>query len=76
MRETIHVVQPFDRQKGGLIPRMAAQRATGQEAAALAQRLAGQHAGVVAYSMEVDEEAGDYSDPRVLFTAGEVPELG
>jgi hypothetical protein len=75
MKETIHVVQPFDRQKGGLIPRMASQRATGQEAALLAQRLASNHAGVVAYSMDVDEEAGDYGDPRVLFTAGEVPEL-
>ena len=75
MKETIHVVQPFDRQKGGLMPRMASQRATGQEAASLARRLASNHAGVIAYSMDVDEDAGDYSDPLVLFTAGDVPEL-
>lgn len=76
MRETIHIVQPFDRIKRGLMPRQALQFKTGQEAANRAELLASNHAGVVAYSMDVDEEGGDYGEPRVLFSAGEVPELG
>ncbi|HEV2540234.1 MAG TPA: hypothetical protein VGU03_11055 [Frateuria sp.] len=75
MRETIHIVQPFDRIKRGLMPRQALQYKTGQEASRRAELLASAHAGVVAYSMDVDEEGGDYGQPRVLFTAGEVPEL-
>lgn len=73
--ETIHVVQPFDRIKKGLMPRQVLQTKTAEEAAARAERIAGQHAGVVAYSMDVDELAGDYSEPRVLVMLGEVPEL-
>lgn len=73
--ETIHVVQPFDRVKRGLKPGQVVQCKTADEAARKAERLADKHAGVVAYSMDVDEDSGEYSTPRVLFEAGEVPEL-
>jgi hypothetical protein len=74
--ETIHVVQPFDRVKKGLIPsRQVLQFKTADEAARRAALLADKHAGVVAYSMDVDEESGEYGTPRVLFESGEVPEL-
>ena len=73
--ETIHVVQPFDRVKKGLMPRQVLQFKTGDEAARRAGLLADKHAGIVAYSMDVDEDGGDYSVPRILFQAGDVPEL-
>lgn len=73
--ETINVVQPFDRAKRGLVPCQVLQFKTADEAARRAGLLADKHAGVVAYSMDVDEEGGDYGTPRVLFESGEVPEL-
>lgn len=74
--ETIHVVQPFDRAKDGLKPGAVLQFKTADEAARRAGLLADKHVGVIAYSMDVDEDSGDYGTPRVLFESGEVPELG
>ena len=73
--ETIHVVQPFDKGKKGLIPSQVLQFKTADEATRRAGLLADKHAGVIAYSMDVDEDGGDYGTPRVLFESGEVPEL-
>jgi hypothetical protein len=73
--ETVHVVQPFDRVKNGLKPGQVLQFKSADEAARRAALMAGKHAGVVAYSMDVDEESGHYGTPRVLFESGEVPEL-
>lgn len=73
--ETIHIVQPFDRGKRGLTPCPVLQFKTADEAARRAGLLADKHAGIVAYSMDVDEEGGEYGTPRVLFESGDVPEL-
>ncbi len=73
--ETIHVVQPFVHGKKGLVAVQVLQFKTADEAMRRAGKLAATHAGIVAYSMEVDEAGGDYGTPRVLFQSGEVPEL-
>ena len=73
--ETIHVVQPFDQGKQGLVPGQVSQYKHADEAARRAERLADKHAGIIAYSMDVDEESGEYGKPRVLFKSGDVPEL-
>ena len=73
--ETVHVVQPFDQVNNSLKPGQVLQFKTADEAARRAGRLADNHAGVIAYSMDVDEESGDYGTPRVLFESGDVPEL-
>lgn len=73
--ETVHVVQPFDRVKQGMKPGQVLQFKTADEAKRRAGLMADKHAGIVAYSMDVDEDSGDYGTPRVLFQAGEVPEL-
>jgi hypothetical protein len=73
--ETIHVVQPFDQVGHRLVPGQVLQFKTADEAARRAERLAEKHAGIVAYSMDVDEDGGDYGTPRVLFQSGDVPEL-
>lgn len=73
--ETIHIVQPFDQAKQGLKPGQVLQFKTADEAARRAEKMAQKHAGIVAYSMDVDEDSGDYGTPRVLFQSGDVPEL-
>ena len=73
--ETIHVVQPFDQGAKGLVAGAVLQFSTAEEAARRAARLADKHAGIIAYSMEVDEDTGDYSTPNVLFKSGDVPDL-
>jgi hypothetical protein len=73
--ETIHVAQTFDWVSRHLKPGPVLQFKSADEAARRAALLADKHAGIIAYSMDVDEESGDYGAPRVLFQAGEVPEL-
>lgn len=73
--ETIHVVQPFDYGKNGLVAGAVLQFNSAAEAARRAERLADKHAGIIAYTMDVDEDTGDYSTPIVLFKSGEVPDL-
>ncbi|WEN14274.1 hypothetical protein PY254_13640 [Rhodanobacter sp. AS-Z3] len=73
--ETIHIVQPFDQVGRRLVAGQVLQFKTADEAARRAERLAEKHAGIVAYSMDVDEDGGDYGTPRVLFQSGDVPDL-
>lgn len=73
--ETIHVVQPFDRASKGLVAGQVSQYKSADEAARRAERQADKHAGIIAYSMDVDEDSGEYGTPRVLFKSGEVPDL-
>lgn len=76
MTETIHIVQPFARPaRQGFMPKLPQQFATAEEAAQRAEVIASSYAGVIAYSMDVDEDAGEYSDPRVLARYGELPEF-
>jgi len=74
--ETVHIVQPFTRAESqGLLPKLALQFTDPDEASARAAAIACQYAGVIAYSMDVDEDDGAYSEPRVLLQIGDVPEL-
>ena len=75
MMETIHIVQPFTRTRSGLLPSLAQQFNSPEAAAERAEVIAGEYAGVVAYSMDVDEIAGDYGTPKILFKAGDVPDM-
>lgn len=74
--ETVHIVQPFTRAaKQGLLPKMAMQFSDPDEATTRAAEIATKYAGVIAYTMEIDDAAGEYSDPRVLLRIGDVPDL-
>lgn len=74
--ETIHIVQPFVKPpRQGFLPKLPLQFKSAEEAARRAALIAPSYAGVIAYSMEVDEEAGEYSEPVILLQAGEVPDL-
>jgi len=73
--ETIHIVQPFARARASLVPAAAQQFSSPDAAATRAEVIAPQYAGVVAYSMDVDEAGGEYGTPRILFRKGDVPDL-
>lgn len=73
--ETIHIVQPFLRVRSGLVPSLAQQFSTADAAARRAEMVAADYAGIVAYSMDVDEVGGEYGTPVVHFKAGDVPDL-
>ena len=71
------VVMAFDLDDDGVLQVVfgPAEQQSEERAIRTAKALAPKHAGVIAYSMDVDEESGDYGTPRVLFESGEVPEL-
>lgn len=69
--ETIYIVQPFKRACRGLLPKLPRQLSATETATA---RVAGDYARVAAYSMDVDEDGGEYSQPRLLFQTGQVPD--
>lgn len=74
--EKVHVVQAFRWREGYLAARPPLQFKNSERATLHASEVAADYAGVIAYSMTINEDAGDYSDPEIHFQAGLVPELG
>lgn len=81
--ETRFLCQTYRRQQRGktaepvLVKAVAVECKTAAEAEARAHKMfAGRsHAGVDAYSVEIDVDLGDYSDPHFLVRLGDVPPL-
>jgi hypothetical protein len=75
--ETLFVCQPFIRDKRGRLRRDAA-RLHKTETAARTQAMraveGGSAAGAVVLRQTADIEAGDYDEPEMLATFGEIPE--
>lgn len=74
-RETLHLVQAYASGRGKALKAEQAQQFKTPEAARrAAERLAPVRLGVVAYSITVDADLGEYDDtPTVLFKAGQLP---
>ncbi len=74
--ETLFILQSYKARKDGSLeaePPVGCKDA--EEARRKADRLSPNRAGVVAYSISADEEAGDYDDtPNIIFRAGQLPE--
>ena len=70
--ETIHLVQAFVAGRGkGLKSEQPIKCASAAEAVRRAERLSSVREGVVALTMTVDAELGDYDEhPTILFKAG------
>ena len=49
---------------------------TAERAVRAAKDLASMHAGVIAWSREARPDVGEYGQPTVLYTAGEVLQMG
>ena len=76
-KETQHIVQPYRTGKRGrLVAADALPVRSAKDARARAERLfeTGHYAGVDAYSVTADEEAGEYGEPKFLARLGRVPE--
>lgn len=71
---TLFVVQTFQKgKKGMLIPDLPKQARDEVHCRALADRLAGKAASVVAFSRSGDPEAGEWEDAVVISQFGELP---
>lgn len=67
-------VQPFTRAaRQGLLPKLPQQFNDPNEATTKVAAIAGKYTGVIAHTMDVDEDCGEYSDPRFLLQIGSVP---
>ncbi|KOF22176.1 MAG: hypothetical protein ACREEJ_01330 [Ensifer adhaerens] len=69
------IVMPFKRVRGGLAPGEMRAASTAAGAEKVAAAMAPRHIGVAAYAVQVDEESGDMSSPRLLVQFGEIADL-
>lgn len=69
------IVMPFKRVRGGLAPGEMRAASTAAGAEKVAAAMAPRHIGVAAYAVQVDEESGDMSSPRLLIQFGEIADL-
>lgn len=73
--KTQFIVQAFRAGKrGALVAEPAILASSAANARLRAEKMAERKAGVVAYQMTADPDAGDYGDPIVLARFGETPE--
>jgi hypothetical protein len=71
--DTYYVVIPFiHNAQGDLEPGLAREAINGAVAQRLARALAAEHVGAIAFSRAGDPETGEFEDPVVLATFGEV----
>lgn len=74
--ETIYVVQGFMAGKrGALVPMQPVTFKTEGQARGRAERLGETCRGVIAFAQTADTETGDYADPVILTSIGDVPEM-
>ncbi len=69
------IVLPYRKVRGNLVPGEMRQASNAVSAEKIAGAMASRFVGVAAYAVEVDEESGDMTSPRLLAQFGEVAEL-
>lgn len=69
------IILPYRRVRGNLVPGEMRQASNAGSAEKIAGAMADRFAGVAAYAVEVDEESGDMTSPRLLAQFGEIAEL-
>jgi hypothetical protein len=71
---TLYFVQGFRAKGRKLEPDVPQATKSAEAAIAAAERIAPARAGVWAYSADVDVEADTYDEPKVLYSAGNLPD--
>lgn len=69
------IVLPFKKIRGNIAPgemRVASNAASAEK---IARAMADRFIGVAAYSVQVDMESGDMSDPKILWQSGEIADI-
>ncbi len=76
-RETRHIVQPYRAVRRRLVPADPLPVRNALVARARAEKLfaTGRYAGVDAYTVTADEDAGEYAEPVFHVRLGRVPEV-
>ncbi|MCA1970624.1 MULTISPECIES: hypothetical protein [Ciceribacter] len=69
------IVLPFKKNRGNLVPGEMRQASNAAAAEKIATAMSARHIGVAAYSVQVDEESGDMTSPRLLIQFGETADL-
>ncbi len=68
------IVLPFKKNRGNVVPGEMRQ-ASSAAAEKIATAMAARHIGVAAYSVQVDEESGDMTSPKLIIAFGETADL-
>ncbi|WP_117193357.1 hypothetical protein [Rhizobium terrae] len=69
------IVLPFKKVRGTIAPGEMRAASNAASAEKIARAMAERFAGVAAYSVQVDMESGDMSDPKVLWQSGEIADI-
>ena len=69
------IVLPFKKNRGNLVPGEMRQASNAASAEKIATAMSPRFVGVAAYSVQVDEESGDMTSPRLLIQFGETADL-
>ncbi|NML73974.1 hypothetical protein HHL25_07545 [Rhizobium sp. S-51] len=69
------IVMPFKKNRGNVVPGEMRQASNAVSAEKIATAMSARHIGVAAYSVQVDEESGDMTSPRLLVQFGETADL-
>ncbi len=69
------IVLPFKKNRGNIVPGEMRQASNAASAEKIATAMADRHIGVAAYSIQVDEESGDMTSPKLLIQFGETADL-
>jgi len=69
------IVLPFKMNRGSVVPGEMRQASSAAAAEKIATAMAPRHIGVAAYSVQVDEESGDMTSPKLIIGFGETTDL-
>lgn len=69
------IILEFKKVRGGIAPGEMRQASNAVSAERIATAMAQRHVGVAAYSVMVDEESGDMTEPKVICQFGEIADI-
>jgi hypothetical protein len=69
------IVLPFKKVRGNIAPGEMRAASSAASAEKIARAMADRFVGVAAYSVQVDMESGDMSDPKVIWQSGEIADI-
>ncbi len=69
------IILPFKKVRGGLALGEMRQASNAVSAEKIAAAMAPRHVGVAAFAVQVDEESGDMTSPRLIVQFGEIADL-
>jgi hypothetical protein len=69
------IVLPFKKVRGNIVPGEMRAASNAASAEKIARAMAERFVGVAAYSVQVDMESGDMSEPKVIWQSGEIADI-